>query len=258
MSINWVELRKEMSPIKDYDDLSRRWREAFAYPFVTEAYNFTMAGLAEHTRRMLGEDTRKRYEEYCQWVVGTFDRLHAARVRDILDLVTQVNTCEQFEGFASGTGINGRDIIGALKYLVYWFIPMNKRLSGLADPGSKIQPAIQILREKGIRTNLDILQNGLTPEKRTALARSSGLPAAEIKELVNRADLSRMPWASKATISNIIGAGYENVSRLASADPEQVYQDYFRYGASIKKNLKLGNEIDNSCRIAKLMPVVLT
>ena len=75
---------------------------------------------------------------------------------------------------------------------------------------------------------------------------------------MNRADLSRMPWASKATISNIIGAGYENVARLASADSQQVYKDYFRYGASIKKNLKLGNEIDNSHRIAKLMPVVLT
>jgi hypothetical protein len=78
-----------------------------------------------------------------------------------------------------------------------------------------------------------------------------------IAELVNRADFSRMPWSSKATISNIIGAGYGTLSRLANADPDQLYADFFRYGKAIGKNLKLGNEIENSYRIAKIVPVLL-
>ena len=44
------------------------------------------------------------------------------------------------------------------------------------------------------------------------------------------------------------------LSRLARADPEQLYADFFRYGKSIGKNLKLGNEIENSYRIAKIVP----
>jgi len=91
---------------------------------------------------------------------------------------------------------------------------------------------------------------------RQELAKSSGLSSTIISELVNRADFSRMPWASKATISNIIGAGYGSLAKLASANPEQLYEDYFRYGKSIGKNLKLGNEIESSYRIGKIVPVL--
>jgi hypothetical protein len=75
--------------------------------------------------------------------------------------------------------------------------------------------------------------------------------------MVNRADLSRLPWASKATISNIIGAGYGSLAQLANADPEQLYADFFAYGQSIGKNLKLGNEIENIYRIAKIVPALV-
>ena len=43
----------------------------------------------------------------------------------------------------------------------------------------------------------------------------------------------------------------------ASADPERLADEYYRYGKSIEKNLKLGNEIENSQRIAKILPVVV-
>lgn len=83
------------------------------------------------------------------------------------------------------------------------------------------------------------------------------MPGEVITELVNRSDLSRLPWASKATISNIIGAGYGSLAQLANADPKQLYADFFAYGKSIGKNLKLGNEIENSYRIAKIVPVLV-
>ncbi len=78
-----------------------------------------------------------------------------------------------------------------------------------------------------------------------------------MSELVNRADLSRLPWASKATISNILGAGYGSLHQLAKADPERLYRDFYKYGTSIGKNLKLGNEIESSHRIAKIMPLIV-
>ena len=71
------------------------------------------------------------------------------------------------------------------------------------------------------------------------------------------ADFSRLPWNSKATIGNIMGAGYRSIPRLASAEPKQLYADFFRYGQSMGKNLKLGNEIENSHYIAKILPVFL-
>jgi hypothetical protein len=47
------------------------------------------------------------------------------------------------------------------------------------------------------------------------LAEYSTIRFSIITELVNRADFSRMPWASKATISNHIGAGYGSLAELA-------------------------------------------
>jgi hypothetical protein len=141
-----------------------------------------------------------------------------------------------------------------LKFLVYWFIPAEKYLSGLVRDDPDVTNTIKILAELGLRTNLQLLQQGLTPPRRQSLAEQSGLSVEVVLELVNRADFSRLPWASKATISNLIGAGYGSLAQLADADPDKLYADFFRYGNSIGKNLKLGNEIENSHRIAKIVP----
>lgn len=95
------------------------------------------------------------------------------------------------------------------------------------------------------------------PADRRALAARSGAPAALVDELVHRADFSRLPWTSAATISNYIGAGFATLEALAAAEPELASAQYHRYGASIGKNLKLGNEIENGHRIARLIPRVV-
>ena len=56
----------------------------------------------------------------------------------------------------------------------------------------------------------------------------------------------RGPWEAFATLA-----------ALAEAEPEQAAAQYHRYGASIGKNLKLGNEIENGHRIARLLPQVV-
>jgi len=257
MPVDWDEMQKEMYPIKDYDALRQRWQDAFSYSFVCETYNFTMPEIADYTQRLLGEDPRKRYEEYSQKLVETFNQLHQASVRDIMDLVAQVDTCKQFEMFTDQSKVHARDAIAVLKYLAYWVIPTKKYLSGLVMKDASIIEAIKALRNFEIRTNLDILQRGLTSTDRKALAETSGLTEKEINEIANRADFSRMPWASKATISNIIGAGYGSIAELANANLEQLQQDFHRYGVSIGKNLKFGNEIESSYRIAKIIPLIL-
>jgi hypothetical protein len=148
-------------------------------------------------------------------------------------------------------------MITALKYLVYWFVPQEKYLSGLVKSDAVIMDAIKLLNASSIHTNLELLQAGLTPEGRTALVEKTGVLPEVVLDLVNRVDFSRMPWSSKATISNIIGAGYASIAELAEADPDQLYADFFSYGKSIGKNLKLGNEIENSYRIARIIPKIV-
>jgi hypothetical protein len=190
-------------------------------------------------------------------LLQTLEELQQSGVLRIRDLIARVETPEKFDAFAAQSGIPARAIALLLKYLVYWVIPMKKPLSGLTWDDPQTRSALKAFREIGIRSNMDLLQRGLTPKDRQSLAESSGVPLEMISELVNRADLSRMPWASKATISNIMGAGYGSLVKLANASPEQLYTDFFRYGKAIGKNLKLGNEIENSHRIARLLPILV-
>ena len=257
MGVNWEEVQRTISPIKDYEDLCRRLRESFAYSFVSDAFNFSLPDLVNYTRQLLEGDSRHRYTEYASRLVKIITELQEAGVQNVLDLKSRVATRVQLEVFVEQSGISAVDIVTVLKYLIYWFIPNEKYLSGLVRDDPSMSEAIKVLGGLGVRTNLELLQKGISAPWRKSLAGASGLPEATISELVNRADFSRLPWASKATISNIIGAGYGSLARLASANAEQLYADFFRYGKAIGKNLKLGSEIENSYRIAKIVPVLV-
>ena len=254
MPINWDEIQKSLSPLKDYEDCCSRYRISYAYPFVAQTFNFSMPELADYSQKLLGGDARGRYTEYLSKLTLTFAGLHLAGVENVLHLTKRTGTRLKLEGFVEQSGLDPLGVISVLKYLVYWFFPGEKYLSGLLRPDASTSQALKALSILGVRTNLQLLQQGLTPMRRKALSEQSGLPAETILSLVNRADLSRLPWASKATISNIIGAGYPSLSQLATAEPEKLYADFFRYGKSIGKNLKLGNEIENSYRIASIVP----
>jgi len=257
MVVNWDEVKKIIIPIKDYEDLCRRLRESFTYVFVRNTFNFSMPELVTYTQKLLGGDSRNRYIEYASSLTSVLTELHQAGVQNVIDLHARTASREQLEIFVDQSGISASDTIMVLKYLIYWFIPNEKYLNGLVRDDPQISDAIKVLGELGIRTNLELLQKGITGEGRELLAETSGIPAPIIAELVNRADFSRMPWASKATISNIIGAGYGSLYQLANANPEQLFKDFFAYGKSIGKNLKFGNEIENSYRIAKILPELI-
>lgn len=257
MVVNWDEVKKIIIPIKDYEDLCRRLCESFTYVFVRNTFNFSMPELVTYAQKLLGGDSRNRYIDYASSLTSVLTELHQVGVQNVIDLHARTASRKQLEIFVDQSGISAPDIITVLKYLIYWFIPNKKYLSGLVRDNPQISDAIKVLGEFGIRTNLELLQKGITAKGRMSLAETSGLPIPIISELVNRADFSRMPWASKATISNIIGAGYSSLDQLITATPGQLYEDFFHYGMSIGKNLKFGNEIENSYRIAIIIPVLI-
>jgi hypothetical protein len=257
MAINWDEVQRELSPIKDVEDLCKRLHQSLSFSLVCNTYNFTMPELIRYTQKLLGGDARGRYTEYAARLIGILTSLQIAGVQTVSDLHARTASREQMEIFTEQSKVPGLDTIAVLKYLIYWFIPGEKYLSGLVREDPEINRAIKVLGEKGIRTNLELLEKGYTARGRQSLVETSGLPAEIISELVNRSDFSRLPWASKATISNIIGAGYGSLDQLAKADPEKLYADFFNYGKAIGKNLKLGNEIENSYRIARIIPALL-
>jgi hypothetical protein len=257
MTIDWQQLEKDLSPIKNYKDLCKRFNRSFSYPFIRKTFDFSIPAMIDYTHRLLGGDSRGRYKEYEARITQGLTKLYQAGCESVFNLTRQTDSREKLESYAERVGIPASEIIHVLKYLLYWFIPAEKYLSGLVRNNPASSQASKVMAKHGVRTNLQLLQHGISAEGRKSLAEITGLPMEVIMGLVNRADFSRMPWASKATISNIMGAGYTSMAQLANADPEQLYADFFQHGKDIGKNLKLGNEIENSYRIAKIIPVVV-
>jgi hypothetical protein len=254
---DWTAVKQVISPVKDYEDLCVRFKRCFSFDFIQQAYTLTMPELMTYTRRLLGGDTRQRYTDYTTRLTGIQGRLDQAGVRNTHDLTESTQSRDKMEDFVRASGIPALEIALVLKYLIYWFIPMEKYLSGLVGSQPVMNNVLLSLRQSGVRTNLEILQQALTSADRKTLADKVGLPETVITELVHRADLSRLPWTSKATISNIIGSGYGSLARLAGAERESLYTDYMSYGKAIGKNLKLGNEIESSHRIAQIIPPIV-
>jgi hypothetical protein len=257
MSLDWNEVQKVISPVKNFEDLCHRFRTSFGYSFVISQFNYSLPQLIDYTQKLLLGDSRGRYIDYCAKLAGIMTNLEQWGILNVLELTEQTSSPNLFEIFVDQSSISAPDIVLVLKYLIYWFVPGEKYLSGLVQADSNVLKVIKSLRQAEVRTNLQLLEKGITAENRMFLAENTGVSLDAISDLVNRADFSRLPWASKATISNIIGAGYNSLSKLANANPDQLYADFFRYGKSIGKNLKLGNEIETSYRIAKIVPVII-
>ena len=257
MPVDWQAVSRIVSPVKNYEVLIQDLTESFAYDFIRQAFDYSMPELVEYTRRGLGSDPREAYRESAARVIAGFETLEAVGIISVLDLLAKVDLRPRLEAFTENKKVPAAGVAGILKYLYYWFVPRKKPLASLMRDDTPMRPAIKALADMGIRSSLDMLAHGRSKTERKLLADTSRLPVELITELVNRADLSRMPWASKATISNIIAAGYPSLASLVAAEPQKLYADYSAYGRSIGKNLKLGNEIENCHRIALTLPLIL-
>jgi hypothetical protein len=254
MATNWDEVQRVIYPMKDYEDLCRRLQASFSFPFVRSNFNFGLPQLQDYVQQLLGGDARGRYGDYLDALTAIIARLDQAGVADLLSLVEQTASRGQMERFTGQSEVPAEQVAILLKFAVYWLIPTEKYLGGLVRDLKPVARELEALKAIGVKTNLHILERGSTLAGREEMAAASGLPVEVITQWVNRADFSRLPWASKATVSNLMGSGYGSIAQLANGHLEQVVADYMRYGQSIDKNLKLGNEVENSYRIARIVP----
>jgi hypothetical protein len=258
MTIDPIQLKKDLYPVPSYSDLIKRLQVSLSYSFVRKAYPHTMQEAQVYAKRLLGDDPRQRYGAWLVFLQKTFNTLGTAGVKDYQDLINRLSSEAELEALAQKLCLPTGDIVGVLKYLLYWILPGKKYLNQLVDPKDTQKLAnIAILKEHGIRFNLDILETGGSLAGRKKLTAQTGLPLEFITEMTHRADYSRMPWFHGKTINHFIGAGYPTLELLAKADPEKLTADVLRYGQSIGKNLKFGVEADSGGIIARVLPKVV-
>jgi len=240
MKIDW-NIVKRMT-LWEYEDLIKKLLKVLSYDFIQKYYNHNMKEAKEYVARLLGYDPK--YAEYVNKLAEVFDKLDKLKVENYIELVQSVRDREKCERFLSHAKLPFKDFISSLNYIFRWVLPFrNVYLRQLVDTGNEVQKEhIERLRKHDIKFNLDILEHGRTKKERINLSKETGIPEDFLFDLVDRSDLTRLPYMSKQTVNHLCGAGYNTIDKLARVDAGKLKNDMKSYFD--KKEIKLGSFID--------------
>lgn len=259
MGIDWEEVERLVKPAPNYRTLVKRNLEILSYDFVRKYYNHSMKQAENYTTRLLGDYPRPKYGEYMKKLNKVFKQLDMLGVKNYLEFMHHVETKEKFEEFHSKAGLSMREIIRAIKYLFFWVLPSKKYLRDLIDANNQEHlEYVTTLRKKGLRFTLGILEKGRIKEGRQRIAEETDVPEDFIYDLVNRADLTRMPYISGKTVKHYFGGGYNTLEKLANADLSQLTKDMTKYFDLIGMKLRASfMELDSGIVIAEILPKIV-
>ena len=225
-----------------YEDLIEKMLVTLSYNFIQEHYNHNMQEASSYVRKLMGYN--QKYKEPIQKLTGIFKTLEKAEIKDYTDLVHMVETREKCVKFTENTKILFRDLIYVLNYIFRWVLPFrNVYLRQLIDSDNESHIVyVKKLRDQDIKFNLDAVECCRTIEGRAKLSEKARIPEDFILDLVNRADLTRLPYMNKKTVEHLCNAGYNNVYKLAKVEAARLREDMKSYFD--KMHIRLGSFID--------------
>ena len=110
-----------------------------------------------------------------------------------------------------------------LDYLKQWWFPYPATLRQLVeDDGDPLMNSVLAeLKAVKIANSLTLLESAAEPPGRSELARQTGINEGTILDLVNRADVSRLPYTSGGAVKRLWVMGYRSLAALRTADPQE-------------------------------------
>jgi len=255
MEIDWNVVKK--MTLWSYEDLIEKILKVLSYNFIQEHYNHSMKEAKKYATRLLGYDPK--YAEYISKLTDIFKKLESSKVKNYTELVHQVENREKCEEFLRKAKLPFKDLISVLNYIFRWVLPFrNVYLRQLIDINNETHKEyIEELRKLNIKFNLDILEYSRTIAGREKISKETGIPEAFILNLVNRADLTRLPYMSRKTVDHLFGGGYDNIDKIAQADTRKFREDMKSYFDRIGVKLSGFIELEGIVEWAKTIPKIV-
>jgi DUF1009 family protein len=118
---------------------------------------------------------------------------------------------------------------------------------------------VEKLAAAGIKTAEQMLTAGQTAEKRTALARDTGIPEEAILELVKLSDLARLPGVKGIRARLYYDAGVDCVEKMAAWEPDALLKmtAEFVEQTGFQGIAPLPKEVSSTIANAKRLPRVV-
>jgi len=227
--------------------------KSLSYGFVQENYNHSMREAEEYPTKILGP----KREEWAQSLAEFFRKLGSAGVTDYVDLLNKIRSDEERMRILQKTGMQPENLVSVLNYLYHWVLPSTHYLTQFIDKENETHKRYVLdLRKIGIRFDLDILEHGRTKGGRENIVERTGIPETFVLEMVHRADIARMPFASGKSVDNYFGGGCDRLDKIAQATQEKLREDMFSYFASVNKKVT-DFPVEGIIRCAGALPKVV-
>jgi hypothetical protein len=252
--IDWG-LVKKMT-LWEYEELMKKMTEILSYSFIQEHYNHNMKEATIYLESLLGYDPKQ--DKHVIRLVKTFTALEGLRVDNYADLFQRIETEEKCEDFLRKTKLLFEELLLVLNHIYHWVFPRRLYLRELIDTENECNNIyIEKFKNRGIRFNLDILENGRTREGREKLFQDTGIPESFILYLVNLADMSRLPYSNRKTVKHLLAGGYDSVAKIGQTDPEIIVEDMKSYFERIGVKLNGFIDLKGIAQWARTIPVVV-
>ena len=228
MQLDWGIVKKRT--LWTYEELIQKILDVMSYGFVSKQYNHNMRDARNYATRLL--EHHQKYTNYAKKLTEIFNSLENSGIRNYSDLIRQVESRKKCVEFLKKAKLPFENLLLVLNHIFRWVLPHKLYLRELIDPEDETgKQYVEILRQHGIRFNLDILEQGCSEKGRKTLSEETGIPEDFILSLVNRADMSRLPYSNRKTVKHLCLAGYNSIEKLARTDPSEMIKDmesYFR------------------------------
>ena len=179
------------------------------------------------------DDLRKRIEgtdlvpSRASLLDGLKMKLQALEQRGITTLAglrSELKNAKRREALSDATGIDVQYLVLLRREIESYFPkpPALKAFDWLPEE------EVAKLEGSEIHDIAALYQAAASVESRAEFAESTGVDAAVLEALVRLADLTRIQWVSPTTARMLVEAGYDNASKVAAADSEDLYKALVR------------------------------
>lgn len=255
MELDWNIVKK--ITLWDYENLIKKILKVLSYNFIQEYYNHNMIKAGTYAKKLL--DYNPKYEEYTNYMTDVFKKIESLKVENYIGLIHRVETKLKCEEFLRKAKLPFIDLISVLNYIFRWVLPFrNVYLRQLVDTSNEVHTEyIKRLKEHDIKMNLDILEHGRTREARRKLLKETGIPEDFILYIVNRADLTRLPYMNRKSVNHLCAGGYDSIDKLAQTESEKVMEDMKAYFDKIGVKLSGFIDLKGIAHLAKIIPKIV-
>lgn len=149
-----------------------------------------------------------------------FKLLRNHKIRNVDELLKILKNKKCINEWADRTGIP-EEYLTVLNREIKGYIRTPIKLDKM--PGLQ-EDTIKNLSEGGIVNTLNLFNNVLTPQDRTALAARMDIDEDELLLVTKLVDLTRIRWVNHTFAYALHESGYDTTEKVAAADPGEMYQ----------------------------------